>query len=55
MSDDREQRIRERAHALWEEAGSPQGREHEFWHRAEELIAAETDPDRPEMTETPPL
>ncbi|HET9146611.1 MAG TPA: DUF2934 domain-containing protein [Acetobacteraceae bacterium] len=33
----REHRIRERAFFLWQEAGSPEGREEEFWHRAEEL------------------
>lgn len=30
-----EQQIRERAHQLWEAAGSPEGREQEFWYRAE--------------------
>ena len=37
MSDmsDREKRIRERAHRLWEEAGCPEGRDQEFWERAE--------------------
>jgi DUF2934 family protein len=37
MSDmsEREQRIRERAHRLWEEAGCPEGRDQEFWERAE--------------------
>jgi hypothetical protein len=30
-----EDRIRERAHALWEQAGQPEGREHEFWYDAE--------------------
>ncbi len=29
-----EQRVRERAFYLWQEAGSPEGREEEFWHRA---------------------
>ncbi|MBB6307578.1 DUF2934 domain-containing protein [Xanthobacter tagetidis] len=28
-------RIKRRAHALWREAGSPQGRDREFWERAE--------------------
>jgi hypothetical protein len=31
---DHEQQIRERAFFLWQEAGSPQGREEEFWHQA---------------------
>jgi hypothetical protein len=40
MSDtdqDPEHRIRERAYHLWMEAGSPEGRSDEFWHRAREL------------------
>jgi hypothetical protein len=37
MSDlsEREKRILERAYWLWEEAGRPQGRDQEFWERAE--------------------
>lgn len=31
-----EEAIRRRAHALWEEAGRPEGRAEEFWHRARE-------------------
>jgi post-segregation antitoxin (ccd killing protein) len=34
-----EQEVRECAYALWEEAGSPEGQEMEFWQRARELIA----------------
>lgn len=34
-----EQEIRECAYRLWEEAGSPEGREHEFWLRGKELLA----------------
>ena len=30
-----EEQIRVRAHQLWEAAGSPEGREDEFWHEAE--------------------
>jgi len=40
MSDDKsdiERRIREHAYRLWQEAGSPEGRDQEFWHRAREL------------------
>ncbi|MGJ5180070.1 DUF2934 domain-containing protein [Bradyrhizobium oligotrophicum] len=33
-----EDRIRERAHALWEQSGRPEGREDEFWYRAEHEI-----------------
>jgi len=37
MSDmaEREKRILERAYQLWEEAGRPQGRDQEFWEKAE--------------------
>lgn len=38
---DREQRIRERAYRLWEQAGQPEGREEEFWHQATAEIEAE--------------
>jgi hypothetical protein len=34
-----EDAIRHRAHALWEEAGRPDGRDEEFWHRAREELA----------------
>jgi hypothetical protein len=33
-----ETEIRERAYALWNEAGQPEGREEEFWHRARETL-----------------
>lgn len=39
MQDDRETRIRERAHAIWEEEGRPEGQKREHWERA----AAEVD------------
>ena len=31
-----EQSVRDRAYFLWEDAGSPDGREDEFWHQARE-------------------
>ena len=39
--DDREERIRAKAHALWEEAGRPEGRSDEHWMNAARLIDAE--------------
>lgn len=36
-----EQRIREKAHGLWEEAGCPEGHEQHFWFRAEATIREE--------------
>jgi len=51
-----EQRIRARAHQLWEEEGRPQGRADDHWEKARILVAIEDDrtslvpvqPDRPE-------
>ena len=37
----REQRIRERAYAIWEQKGRPEGKDREHWLRAEAEIAAE--------------
>ncbi len=34
-----EERIRERAHRIWEEEGRPEGREREHWDMASELVA----------------
>jgi hypothetical protein len=40
MSDDMEEHeIREFAYRLWQEAGSPEGQETEFWQKAKELMA----------------
>ena len=36
-----EHRVRERAYAIWEAEGRPDGKEHEHWLRAEAEIAAE--------------
>jgi hypothetical protein len=41
MSGDREQKIRERAHVLWETEGRPEGREHDHWREAERQVVAE--------------
>jgi Protein of unknown function (DUF2934) len=48
MSDDpqkntpeRTNRIRERAYHLWEVDGRPEGREQEYWERAEAMIGKE--------------
>ncbi len=48
-----EEHIRIRAHELWERAGSPEGREDEFWHRAEKELQ-ETDELREIAREPPP-
>ncbi|MBS7811166.1 DUF2934 domain-containing protein [Roseococcus pinisoli] len=41
QSDIVEQRIRETAFKLWQQAGSPEGQDEIFWHRAKEDIAAQ--------------
>lgn len=38
---DRETRVRERAHQLWEQEGRPDGRDFDHWERAAREIAAE--------------
>jgi hypothetical protein len=41
MPDEREQAIRERAYAIWEQEGRPDGQDLDHWLRAEaEIIAA---------------
>lgn len=35
MADEREERIRARAHRIWEEQGRPEGRAEEHWREAE--------------------
>jgi hypothetical protein len=37
----RETRVRERAYLLWEDDGRPEGREQEYWERAEAMIRTE--------------
>lgn len=41
MSDDRQHRIRQRAHAIWERHGHPHGADREHWHQATQEIDAE--------------
>ena len=41
MRDERDQRIRDRAHAIWEAEGRPHGRDQEHWRQAAEEIARE--------------
>ena len=51
-----EQRIRNRAHEIWEQEGRPEGREHDHWEKARILVSIEDDksslkpvaPERPE-------
>ena len=41
MSDDRQHRIRQRAHAIWESHGHPHGSDREHWEQATREIDAE--------------
>jgi hypothetical protein len=52
MADPTEERIRTRAHQLWEAAGSQEGREDEFWQEAERELkdGATTNPDENSST-----
>jgi hypothetical protein len=43
--DEREQRIRMRAHQLWEQEGRPDGQSERHWETARLLIAIEDNPD----------
>lgn len=40
MTEDREQRIQERAYAIWEAEGRPEGREREHWQQAQHEVTA---------------
>jgi hypothetical protein len=40
MTKPSEEQIRARAYELWEEAGKPEGREQEFWQKAEQAPRA---------------
>lgn len=48
MQDDREARIRHRAHAIWEKEGRPEGRDREHWERATAEVEAEERADEPD-------
>lgn len=43
MQDDFEERIRVRAHQLWEDEGRPEGRAEDHWEKARILVAIEDD------------
>lgn len=38
-------KIRDRAFQLWDQAGQPEGREQEFWYQAERELAADEEVD----------
>jgi hypothetical protein len=40
-ADETQDRVRQRAYELWEQRGSPDGHEAEFWHQAERELKGE--------------
>ena len=42
--------VRERAYAIWEAEGRPEGREHDHWHRAARELAEPAMPARKRTT-----
>ncbi|RRH94796.1 DUF2934 domain-containing protein [Mesorhizobium tamadayense] len=49
MTDDRQERIRRRAHEIWEQAGRPEGSHIEHWEQA----IAEIDGEKPKPEAAP--
>lgn len=50
--------IRDRAYALWVEAGSPEGDDERFWHEAERQLSGDGESDNPSNAidaDTPPV
>lgn len=52
---DIEQRIRERAYLLWEQAGRPEGRGEAFWFAAQADLAGEAEGASPQGVLMPPV
>jgi hypothetical protein len=53
-----EEAIRDRAYALWVEAGSPEGDDQRFWHEAERQLSNDGDVDTSDNAtdaDTPPV
>ncbi|WP_292509394.1 DUF2934 domain-containing protein [Mesorhizobium sp.] len=52
VTDDRQERIRRRAHAIWEQAGRPEGAHQQHWDQATAEVDGEES--RPKAKTTPP-
>lgn len=50
---DRNERIRQRAHQIWEAAGHPEGQEADHWRQAEEQVGRDGQPDDPGVPDDP--
>ena len=51
MADINDEKIRDLAYQLWERDGKPEGKDEDYWHAAEKLLAddsAEQDPMEPD-------
>ncbi len=48
-----ETQIRDRAYALWEEAGRPEGQDMEFWIAAEREVSQLSEPDDEHVVQDP--
>ena len=51
---DREQKIRERAHQIWEQEGRPDGREQEHWERPSREVDAKEGSEGTPSGDAPP-
>jgi hypothetical protein len=52
MDQSTDDKIRARAHQLWEAAGKPEGREHEFWYEAERQVKGDVADNPDEKSKT---
>ena len=52
MTDDRQERIRQRAHAIWEKAGRPQGAHQQHWDQATAEIDGEDAKPKPKAAKS---
>ncbi|WP_129793836.1 DUF2934 domain-containing protein [Sphingosinicella sp. CPCC 101087] len=54
MSDDREQRVKQRAYEIWEQSGRPSGRHDDHWDQAQRELEEE-DQGRSAKTQAPTI
>lgn len=54
MAAERDNKIRQRAHQLWEDEGRPEGRHAEHWDQASSEIGDDDIPPAPRLQEDPP-
>ncbi|TGQ66644.1 MAG: DUF2934 domain-containing protein [Mesorhizobium sp.] len=53
MTDDRQERIRNRAHQIWQEEGQPAGQHERHWHQAAADVDREDSGTKPPMAKKP--